>query len=168
MTTATITKTATYQYQPIQLKLIFDWGEPATKPADDDAELQGRIDYAMQQSTNVIRLYCSGMRYMQKLSAFTDFLESVFTATGGKDMTTNKLKNLPGRIAQSRLLEIYDDEDGKMKRYLAFDIIRNKGQNGFICMYALDDSDNKLYKTSFQIVQLYELLRSEKAKFLCN
>lgn len=124
------------------------------------------IEDALQQSTNDIRLYNSGMRYMEKLSEFAMYLKE--RILGVDAMSGNGLKNLPGRIARNRLVEIFDEDDGKAKRYLAFDIIRCDKADGYVCLYALDKHDNKLYKTTFRIIQLYDMLQKKQMKFLCN
>lgn len=124
------------------------------------------IEDALQQSTNDIRLYNSGMRYMEKLSEFAMYLRE--RILGVDAMSGNGLKNLPGQIARNRLVEIFDEDDGKAKRYLAFDIIRCDKTDGYVCLYALDKHDNKLYKTTFRIVQMYDMLQKKQMKFLCN
>lgn len=129
-------------------------------------EMYECIGDAMQHSANDVRLYNSGKRYMEELGEFAKVLKA--RILGVDDMEGNRLKNLPGQIARNRLMEAYDEDDGKMKRYLAFDIIRCDRSDGYVCLYALDKHDNKLYKTTFRIVQLYDMLQKKQMKFLCN
>lgn len=129
-------------------------------------EMYECIGDAMQHSANDVRLYNSGKRYMEELGEFAKVLKA--RILGVDDMEGNRLKNLPGQIARNRLMEVYDEDDGKMKRYLAFDIIRCDRSDGYVCLYALDKHDNKLYKTTFRIVQLYDMLQKKQMKFLCN